>query len=229
MSGTQLFWLAPILPLLVFALLAAGLARYGRLATGLALAAMAGSTVVSILGLLDAAQGKHASVSMPWLAVGGRQLTLALWLDQLSALMAILVSVVGLVVFIYAASYMAGDRHRGRFFAEFSLFTGSMLALVLAADLITLFIAWELVGLCSYLLIGFWHERPGAPAAASKAFFVTRLADLSLLAGVLLLIGTIGTGRIDTVLAAATHGEIASGLLLAIALLVFSGEIGRAS
>src|SRR5439155_14531705 len=155
---------------------------------------MAGATVVSVLGLVDAAQGKHAFVSVPWLAVGGRQLLLALWLDQLSALMATLVSVVGLIVFLYATSYMAEDPRRGRFFAEFSLFTGSMLTLVLAADLITLFIAWELVGLCSYLLIGFWHERSGAPAAASKAFFVTRLADLSLRAGVVIGVGTICHG-----------------------------------
>src|SRR3989442_9864 len=120
MSGAQLFWLAPLLPLAIFALLAIGLGRdksgpYGRLAAGLAVAGMAGATVVSVLGLVDAAQGKHAFVSVPWLAVGGRQLLLALWLDQLSALMATLVSVVGLIIFIYAASYMAEDRYRGRF------------------------------------------------------------------------------------------------------------------
>src|ERR1700682_5998114 len=146
MSGTQLFWLAPLLPLLVFALLAVGLVRYGRLASGLAVAAMAGATLVSILGLVAAAQGKHTLLSIPWLTVGGRQFVLSLWLDPLSALMATLVSVIGLIVFIYAASYMAQDPRRGRFFAEFSLFTASMLALVLAADLMTLFIAWELVG-----------------------------------------------------------------------------------
>ncbi len=161
MSGVQLFWLAPVLPLLVFALLAVGVVRYGRLASGLAVAGMVGASIVSILGLLDAAQGKRAMLSIPWLAVGGRQLSLGLWLDPLSAFGATLVSVVGLVVFLYAVSYMAEDPRRGRFFAEFSLFTGSMLTLVLAADLITLFIAWELVGLCSYLLIGFWFERPG--------------------------------------------------------------------
>jgi NADH-quinone oxidoreductase subunit L len=133
------------------------------------------------------------------------------------------------MVFIYAASYMAQDPRRGRFFAEFSLFTASMLALVLAADLVTLFIAWELVGLCSYLLIGFWFERPGAPAAATKAFFITRLADLALLAGVLLLIGTLGNGRIDSVLFASTHGQIASGLLLLIALLVLAGAAGKSA
>jgi NADH-quinone oxidoreductase subunit L len=229
MSGTQLFWLAPLLPLLVFALLAVGLVRFGRLASGLAVAAMVGATLVSILGLVDAAQGKRTLLSIPWLTVGGRQLVLSLWLDPLSALMATLVSVIGLIVFIYAASYMAQDPRRGRFFAEFSLFTASMLALVLAADLMTLFIAWELVGLCSYLLIGFWFERPGAPAAATRAFFLTRLADLALLAGVLLLIGTVGNGRIDSVLFASTHGHIASGLLLLMALLVFAGAAGKSA
>ena len=229
MSGTTIFWLAPVFPLAVFALLAVGLARFGRLASGCAVAAMALSLLVSIAGLIDAAQGKHAQVSLPWLTVGGRQLTFALWLDPLSALLATLVSLVGLIVFIYAVSYMAQDPRRGRFFAEFSLFTGSMLTLVLAADIITLFIAWELVGLCSYLLIGFWFERPGAPAAASKAFFITRLADLCLLAGVLLLIGIVGTGNIATILNVSTSGHIAPGLLLAIALLLLTGAMGKSA
>ncbi len=229
MSGVQLFWLAPVLPLLIFALLAVGLVRYGRLASGLAVLAMAGASIVSLLGLLGAAQGRRVMLSIPWLAVGGRQLSLGLWLDPLSALGATLVSVVGLFVFLYAVSYMAEDPRRGRFFAEFSLFTGSMLTLVLAADLITLFIAWELVGLCSYLLIGFWFERPGAPAAASKAFLLTRLADLALLAAVLLLVGQAGNGQIDHVLGASTHGQMASGLLLVIALLVFAGAAGKSA
>ena len=229
MSGTSLFWLAPMLPLLVFALLAVGLTRYGRLASGLAVAAMAGATLVSILGLIDAAQGKRALLSMPWLSVGGRQLALSLWLDPLSALMATLVSLVGLIVFLYALSYMARDPLRGRFFAEFSLFTGSMLALVLAADLITLFIAWELVGVCSYLLIGFWFERVGAPAAATKAFLLTRIGDLALLAAVLLLIGSVGNGRIDAVLFASTHGHVVSSLLAGIALLIFAGAASKSA
>ncbi len=229
MSGTSLFWLAPLLPLAVFALLAIGFSRYGRLASWLAVAAMAGATVVSIAGLVDVVQGKHALVSLPWLSIAGRQLPLALWLDPLSALMATLVSIVGLIVFLYAVSYMAEDTRRGRFFAEFSLFTASMLTLVLAADLITLFIAWELVGLCSYLLIGFWFERTGAPVAASKAFFITRLADLCFLAGVLLLIGMVGNGDIATVLSVATWGQIAPGLLLVIALLLFTGAAGKSA
>ncbi len=229
MIGMQLFWLAPLFPLTVFVVLALGLSRSGRLASALAVIAMVGSVVVSLLGLVATAQGMKAMVSLPWLTVGGRALTLALWLDPLSALVATLVSVVGLIVFVYAVSYMAEDPRRGRFFAEFSLFAGSMLTLVLAADLITLFIAWELVGICSYLLIGFWFERDAPPGAATKAFFTTRLADLLLLAGVLLLIGTVGSGRIDIILVAATNGKIGAGLLLFIALLLFAGAAGKSA
>lgn len=229
MSGTLLFWLAPILPLTVFVLLALGLARFGRAAAGLAIAAMAGALLISAPGLVATFQGEHALVALPWLTVGGYRLSLALWLDPLSAVAATLVSLVGLIVFMYAASYMAEDQHRGRFFAEFSLFTGSMLMLVLAADLLTLFIAWELVGLCSYLLIGFWFERSGVPVAASKAFFITRLADLALLAGVLLLIGAVGTGRLDAILTAAARSMLAPSLLLAIAVLLFVGAAGKSA
>jgi NADH-quinone oxidoreductase subunit L len=227
--GAYIFWLVPVFPLLVFVLLAVGLARYGRLASGLAVAAMALSFLVAVLGLLAAARGARSAIALPWLSVGGRQLTLALQLDPLGSLIATVVSGVGLIIFIYAVSYMAEDPRRGRFFAEFSLFAGSMLALVLAGDLITLFIAWELVGLCSYLLIGFWYERPNAPAAATKAFFTTRLADLVLLAGVLLLIGSVGNGRIESILFAATHGKIEAGLLLPIALLLFIGAAGKSA
>lgn len=225
----QLFWLAPLFPLTVFVVLALGLARASRLASVLAVIAMAGSTGVSILGLVAATQGMKAVVSLPWLSVGGRTLTLALWLDPLSALVATLVSVIGLIVFVYAASYMAEDPRRERFFAEFSLFAGSMLTLVLAADLMTLFIAWELVGICSYLLIGFWFERDAPPGAATKAFLTTRIADVLLLAGVLLLIGNVGSGRIDVILEAVTNGKIATGLLLLIALLLFAGAAGKSA
>ncbi len=229
MIGTHLFWLVPLFPLTVFGLLALGFARAGRLAAMLAVVAMAGATIVSIFSLVAATQGMRAAVSLPWLSVGGRTLTLALWLDPLSALMATLVSVIGLIIFIYAASYMAEEPYRGRFFAEFSLFAGSMLTLVLAADLMTLFIAWELVGICSYLLIGFWFEREAPPGAATKAFLTTRVADVLLLAGVLLLIGDVGSGRIDLILRAATSGKIAPDLLLFIAILLFAGAAGKSA
>lgn len=233
MSGlsivSSIFWLIPLLPLAVFVLLVLGMARFGRLAAGLAIAALAGSLLLSVSGLIAAAQGVRSAVALPWLSIGGRSLTLALWLDPLSSLVATLVSLIALIVFIYATSYMATDPLKGRFFAELSLFAGSMLTLVLAADLITLFIAWELVGLCSYLLIGFWFGRTNVPPASTKAFLTTRLADLCLLAGVLLLIGAVGSSNIARVLSYVHAGRIGTNLLLGIALLLFTGAAGKSA
>lgn len=229
MNEFPLFWLAPALPLLVFVVLALGLIRRGWLAKWLAVAALAGSSTVAASSLVAAAHGTQSQVSLPWLTVGGRELRLALALDPLGALVATLVSVVGMLVFIYAAYYMAADPRLVRFFAIFSLFAAAMLTLVLAADLLTLFIAWELVGLCSYFLIGFWFERPGVPGAATKAFLTTRVSDQALLAGILLLVGAVGSGRIDEVLAAVSAGRVAPRLLLVAALLLFAGAAGKSA
>lgn len=227
--GAALFWLTPFFPLGAAVLLGIGLVRVARAAAPLAVATVAASLLTSGLGLLAAAGGTRARVSVPWLTSGGRPLTLALWLEPLSALVAFVVALIGLVVFVYAASYMRGDPHIRRFFAELSLFVGAMLALVLAADLLTLFLAWEIVGLCSYLLIGFWYTREGAPGAATKAFLTTRTADLCLLAGILLLIAAAGTGQIDGVLTAATRGTVDTRLLTLSAVLVVAGAAGKSA
>lgn len=230
LGAASLYWLIPLPPLAVFVALAVGLVRAPRVAAGLAVGALGGSLILAVAALIGvASQGAQRIVAVPWLSVGGRSLSLALWLDPLSAVAATLVAVVGFVIFIYAVSYMRGDTHYVRFFAEMSLFIGAMLTLVLAADLITLFIAWELVGLSSYLLIGFWHERVGAPAAASKAFLTTRLADLALLLGLLLLIHTVGGARIDAALTAGASGKLASGTLLLITLLIAAGAAGKSA
>ncbi|HZC06512.1 MAG TPA: NADH-quinone oxidoreductase subunit L [Ktedonobacterales bacterium] len=224
-----IFWLAPLLPLAGFATLALGLSRFGRSAGWFAVGAVAGALLCATLGLAGVVAGASGYVALPWLSVGGRSLSLALELTPLTALVGVVVALVGLVILLYSLAYMAEEPLRGRFFAEMCLFLAAMLALVLAGDLITLFIAWELVGLCSYLLIGYWFDRPGVPAAATKAFLTTRLADLGLLLGVLLLIGAVGTGRISVILAAATSGRIAAPTLTMAALLVVWGAAGKSA
>lgn len=233
MTVVGLFWLIPALPLASFALLAGGLSRYRRVAVGLALGSVLAATLLSIAGVIAVAQGARATVWLPWLNVGGRVLTLALSLDPLGILVAALVSILGLVVFAYAASYMARERYYGRFFALSALFAGAMLTLVLAADLVTFFVAWEIVGICSYLLIGFRFEQPAVPGAATKALLITRLADLALLGGILTLIVTLQTGRLDALVAAlASDGpapRISSTVRLVVALLLLAGAAGKSA
>lgn len=137
---------------------------------------------------------------MNWFSTGGRAIELGLALDPLGKVAGFAVSAVAVIATIYAASYMSDDRRRPRFFVLWTLFIGSMLLLVVAADAITLFIAWELVGICSYLLIGFWFEKDGVPAKASQALIITRIGDVALLGGLLLLIASVGTSRIDALL-----------------------------
>ncbi len=227
MEEGAFFWLGPLLPLAAFAVLAAGLSRFGRLAAGLAIAGVAGALLILTAAFAAVARGAWIGVALPWLRVGGRRFELALLLDPLSAVLALLVAAVATVVFIYAAAYLAPDARRGRFFAELSLFAGAMLALVLAGDLLTLFIAWELVGLCSYLLIGFWFERPGVAEAASKALLVTRLGDLALLLGLLLLVAATGTSRLDAALAAGPG--LGASLRLTVTLLLFAGAASKSA
>jgi NADH-quinone oxidoreductase subunit L len=133
------------------------------------------------------------------------------------------------VVFAYSISYMADQPHQGRFYAELSLFAAAMLAIVMAADLLTLFIAWELVGLSSYLLIAFRFQEPDAPPAATKALLVTRLGDLAMLAGLLLLVQAAVSSDIGQVLTAASSGDLNSSVLLIAALLIFAGAAGKSA
>ncbi len=191
------FWFTPLPPVLAFLALALGVNRKPSMAAGCAILGAGLSLVLSGIGLWAAVTGAHASWGVPWLNAGGFRFEWAFLLDPLSALGAVLVSLLCFVVFAYARSAFSAEAGQGRLFTWLSLFCGSMLVLVLAADLLTLFIAWELVGLCSYLLIGHRHAEEGVPAAASKALLVTRVGDLCLLLGILLIVGATGTARID--------------------------------
>jgi NADH-quinone oxidoreductase subunit L len=162
-----------------------------------------------------------------WLAQGGRAVAAGLSIDNLSAIMLLVVGVVASCVVVFSIGYMAEDDARPRYFALLALFTGAMSMLVMASSLVTLFIGWELVGACSYLLIGFWYRKPSASAAAVKAFLTTRIGDVGMLLGLALLWKQTGSFSIPEVLSAVP--ALGAGTVTLVALLLFVGAAGKSA
>jgi NADH-quinone oxidoreductase subunit L len=162
-----------------------------------------------------------------WLTVGDFQANAELLLDPLSIVMVLVVSGVGALIHVYSIGYMEGDDRYSRFFAYLNLFCAAMLILVLADNLVLLFVGWEGVGLCSYLLIGFWFDRKAAAAAAMKAFIVNRIGDFSFLLGIFLIADEVGSLSVSEINAgAATMGATLATLG---ALLLFGGATGKSA
>src|SRR5262245_20215108 len=159
---------------------------------------MSCALVLACMAFVQALQRSGASAvpqhsNFPWFQFGNTWLKLGWMLDPLTAVMLVMVCFVGLLIFIYSTGYMAHDENFARFFCFLSLFAAAMLGLVIANNLLLLFVCWELVGLTSYLLIGFWYHKPSAAAAAKKAFITTRIGDLALLLGMVWLYSKTGT------------------------------------
>ncbi|MCS7309037.1 MAG: NADH-quinone oxidoreductase subunit L [Armatimonadetes bacterium] len=195
--------------------------------------AVAWSVVLALSAWSLYPQGLH--VQAKWLVVGDWSISVGARLDGLSALMMVVVSTVSLAVQVYSVGYMAGDSGFARYFAVMALFTAAMLGLVLADNLLLLYMSWELVGLCSYLLIGFWYRKPEAANAAKKAFVVTRFGDVGFLLGLILLSYAAGTFQIDQI-----EAQVASGTLqplfgtlttfaTVVSLLLFCGAVGKSA
>jgi len=165
-----------------------------------------------------------------WVIIeGGITIHLGLIMNSLTAVMLLVVIIVSLMVQIYSQGYMHGDPGYHRYFAFMSLFTASMIGLVLADNLLFLYVFWELVGLCSYLLIGFWFHRPAAANAAKKAFIVTRLGDFGFLAAILLLFSNTGTFNIAELHSLAITGVLAGTVLTWAAIGIFAGAVGKSA
>lgn len=238
-------WLIPLLPLVAAGCIGLMPRRAERPAMTLAIGSMAGALALSILAFLSTlapAGGEAARVltQFEWLRVGteGAGVRLGFVLDPLAAVMLVMVSFVGLLIFVFSSAYMAGDDNRARFFGFLSLFAAAMLGLVISNSLLLLFACWELMGLASYLLIGFWFEKPSAAAAAKKAFIVTRIGDLGLFLGMLWLYretGTLlffdgGAGALEPAALASMTTTMVTGtwtVATCIALLLFVGAIGK--
>jgi len=173
------------------------------------------------------------SAGYEWIRIGGLDVSITLTADAMGAVMLAMVTLVSLLVAVYSAGYMRGDPGYARFFAEVSLFVFSMSMLVLASNFLVLFVFWEGVGLCSYLLIGFWFRRPSAAAAARKAFLVNRIGDFGFMLGVFLVWVTFGTLDYEVVLGREGFlQQIAQqhpGRLELICLLLFLGAVGKSA
>jgi NADH-quinone oxidoreductase subunit L len=183
-----------------------------------------------VLAAVLAAPGHKVDIpDIQWLVVGDLTVQIGLIVDSLTAVMLVAVSFVSLMIQIYSQGYMKGDPGYHRYFAFMSLFTACMLGLVMADNLVFLFLFWEGVGLGSYLLIGFWFHRPSAANAAKKAFIVTRFGDFGFLAAILLLFYTTGTFNIEELHGLAVAGVLAGTTLTWAAIGIFSGAVGKSA
>lgn len=239
-----LLWLVPLLPLAASGLLAMLPDRRGRLASFVAIGALAGSLSIAacaLIGVLHPADGggvMRSTSSFLWFAIGDQPLRIGLLLDPLGAGMGAMVAFVALLILLYSRGYMVDDRRFGRFFTFLSLFCGAMLLAVYSNSLLLLFVAWELVGLASYLLIGFYFEKPAAAAAAQKAFITTRIGDMAFFIGMIWLnshAGTLlfydgGNGLLESGALASLAGVTTVGglaLSAAASLLILIGAMGK--
>ncbi len=230
----KLIWLVPALPLAGFVVNLFLGKRLGRLAGVLASLLMLGAFGVG-LGVLNdlLTLPAHSRVFVKhlydWIAVGNFKVAVDLRVDPLSVTMMLVVTGVGALIHIYSIGYMHGDPRYGRFFSYLNLFCFFMLTLVLAQNFLLLYFGWEGVGLCSYLLIGFWFDRPAAANAAKKAFVVTRIGDTFMLIGVVLVFLRLGSLDFSQVLTMAVPSHQPAGVFTIIALLLLAGAIGKSA
>ena len=226
---TQYAWLIPLFP--AFGALVNGLfcRRIGHKAHWIAVSAIALSFLFSI-GLLLKMPGHPGGWEVhlyPWICVSSFQVEVGFRFDALSTVMSLVVSGVGLLIHLYSIGYMHEDKGYARFFCYLNLFVFFMLTLVLANNYLLLFLGWEGVGLCSYLLIGFWFHKKSASDAAKKAFIVNRIGDAGFLLGLFLLLASFGTLQFEA-LVPLIH-EASPALLTTIALLLFVGAVGKSA
>ncbi len=233
----------PLLPLFAFVIL--GL--FGHLikdrAHLVAVPAVVGSFLLSLLALGQVGSGPALEVPLyTWASSGNLNITLGLYIDQLTVAMLLLVTIVSSLVHVYTIGYMHGEEGYARFFSNIALFTFSMLMLVMSDNFLQLFVSWEAVGLCSYLLIGHWYERQSARAAATKAFLVNRVGDFGFMLGILLVFVTFGSlqyqqvfsqlealsgGMVNLLGAIGGHWEIS--VMTLICLFLFVGAVGKSA
>ena len=231
-SPIDLAWLIPVVPAVSAALLLIFGKRIGKVSAAVAItavgySAVASTLVFSYLMSQPAEARSFVTTVAPWLSIGNFNVDWALLIDPLSGVMLLLVTWVGLLIHIYSLGYMHGDDRYPRFFAYLNLFVASMLVLVLGESMLVLFVGWELVGLSSYLLIGFWFTERGNASAAEKAFIVNRVGDVGFMIAMYVTFAAVGSLSFTEVLPRAP--EIATGAAVAIGLLLLVAATGKSA
>ena len=226
-------WLVPLCPLVGAMLNGFFGRRYSRATVGqIAIAAVGLAFLVSLLtliALLSRTEPQYQAVVFPWIAAGAYSAHVGFLIDGLSCTMMLVVTGVGLLIHIYSTGYMHDEADYARYFTYLNLFVGAMLILIMADNYLLMFVGWEGVGLCSYLLIGFWYTRQSAADAGKKAFIVNRLGDFGFLLAILLMFVTFQTTDMLSVQAQLPHVAVGSGVLTAMALLLFTGAVGKSA
>jgi NADH-quinone oxidoreductase subunit L len=229
----NLAWLVPAFPLLGF--LVTGLAnkhlkhnQAGIIASAMVLLSFLVSVVLFFI-LRSSGQNEATITLFNWISIGGMNIPFAFLIDHLSLTMMLIVTGVGALIHIYSIGYMHDDERMNSFFAQMNLFTFSMLLLVMGANYLVLFIGWEGVGLCSYLLIGFWFKNPAYNYAARKAFIMNRIGDLGFILGIILLFFTFKSVTFSEVFSQAAGFQAGTPVITLITLLLLVGAIGKSA
>ncbi|MBM3822112.1 MAG: NADH-quinone oxidoreductase subunit L [Verrucomicrobia bacterium] len=231
MTAPAYAWLILFLPLFSAVAITLGARRSPQLSALISIGAVAGSFLLTVALALSAPPGSQGvELSVRWMEVAGFQADFGFRVDTLSLLMLLVVTGVGTAIHAYSFGYMSGDPGFARFFGSLSLFMFSMLGIVVSTNFLQMFIFWELVGVSSYLLIGFWHEKPAAADACKKAFLTNRLGDFGFILGILIVWSATGTLHF-TELAKhlETHPAALGSLASLAALLVFCGAMGKSA
>ncbi|MGB2926148.1 MAG: NAD(P)H-quinone oxidoreductase subunit 5 [Limnothrix sp.] len=237
----QYAWLIPVLPLLGAMIIGIGLISFNKFTNNLRQAnaifvlSLIGASMAMSFGLLwSQLQGHEAyTYTLEWATAGDFHLRMGYTVDHLSTFMSVIVTTVAFLVMIYTDGYMAHDPGYVRFYAYLSIFSSSMLGLVFSPNLVQVYIFWELVGMCSYLLIGFWYDRKAAADACQKAFVANRVGDFGLLLGMLGLYWATGSFEFDIIgerlVDLVSTGQISTLLAIVFAVLVFLGPVAKSA
>jgi NADH-quinone oxidoreductase subunit L len=226
----QFAWLIFIFPLAGFVLISFGKTLFkGQTAGVLASLMVLASFLYSAMIFFQLPENPQTLTLFDWIRSGNLTVSFGILIDRISVIMLLIITGVGFLIHVYSIGYMKDDEGYSRFFAYLNLFVFFMLILVMASDYVFLFAGWEGVGLCSYLLIGFWFKNSDYNQAANKAFIMNRIGDLGFLLGIFLLYLTFGSASFDVVFPAAAGYHSNQGVLVAITLLLFIGAMGKSA